>query len=384
RAGRGRAGARRRLWHGRLDLGAGGARGRARRGGGLRLLGVDARARPAQGPGHPVRPGQCARPPLPRRCLRRRHRRLRRAQLLRPAPGPGRDGARGAPGRARRRARDHQPPAAAAVVVPSGVVRPPGAHARARHRAGRRLQLPAQLGAPLPRSRGACGYARIRGPREDPLGVDRGRNHRHPRRGAPVVATAPTVDAVVRAAGPHVAALMGRIEERLAAVIAGHGELLAAHAGSTIAAGGKRLRPLLVLVAAGPDATGDGIVRAAVAVELVHSATLVHDDVLDAAALRRGRPTVVASAGRDIATATGDLLFSRAFAELADNGRVDEIQVLSDAGSALAAGELLQRADAWDGSVPVQRYLERCELKTARLFEAACMLGALEGADADG
>jgi len=198
------------------------------------------------------------------------------------------------------------------------------------------------------------------------------------------VATAPTVDAVVRAAGPHVAALMGRIEERLAAVIAGHGELLAAHAGSTIAAGGKRLRPLLVLVAAGPDATGDGVVRAAVAVELVHSATLVHDDVLDAAALRRGRPTVVASAGRDIATATGDLLFSRAFAELADNGRIDEIQVLSDAGSALAAGELLQRADAWDGSVPVLRYLERCELKTARLFEAACMLGALEGADADG
>ena len=198
------------------------------------------------------------------------------------------------------------------------------------------------------------------------------------------MATAPTVDAVVRAAGPHVAALMGRIEERLAAVIAGHGELLAAHAGSTIAAGGKRLRPLLVLVAAGPDATGDGVVRAAVAVELVHSATLVHDDVLDAAALRRGRPTVVASAGRDIATATGDLLFSRAFAELADNGRIDEIQVLSDAGSALAAGELLQRADAWDGSVPVLRYLERCELKTARLFEAACMLGALEGADADG
>ena len=164
------------------------------------------------------------------------------------------------------------------------------------------------------------------------------------------MATAPTVDAVVRAAGPHVGALMGRIEERLAAVIAGHGELLAAHAGSTIAAGGKRLRPLLVLVAAGPDATGDGVVRAAVAVELVHSATLVHDDVLDAADLRRGRPTVVASAGRDIATATGDLLFSRAFAELADNGRIDEVQVLSDAGSALAAGELLQRADAWDGS----------------------------------
>ncbi|HEX3317177.1 MAG TPA: polyprenyl synthetase family protein [Solirubrobacteraceae bacterium] len=192
--------------------------------------------------------------------------------------------------------------------------------------------------------------------------------------------SAPTVDAVVRAAGPHVAPLMARIEERLAAAAAGHGALLAEHAGSTIAAGGKRLRPLLVLVAAGPDATGDGLVRAAAAVELVHSATLVHDDVLDGAALRRGRPTVVATAGRDIATATGDLLFSRAFAELAANGRPDEVRVLSTASSALAAGELLQRADAWNAAVPVARYLERCELKTARLFAAACELGALEAA----
>ena len=198
------------------------------------------------------------------------------------------------------------------------------------------------------------------------------------------MATAPTVDAVVRAAGPHVGPLMSRIEERLAAVTAGHGELLAEHAGSTIAAGGKRLRPLLVLVAAGPEATGDGVVRAAVAVELVHSATLVHDDVLDAADLRRGRPTVVAAAGRDIATATGDLLFSRAFAELANNGRIDEVRVLSAAGSALASGELLQRADAWDASVSVERYLERCELKTARLFQAACELGALESGGEDG
>jgi geranylgeranyl pyrophosphate synthase len=198
------------------------------------------------------------------------------------------------------------------------------------------------------------------------------------------VATAPTVDAVVRAAGPHVGPLMSRIEERLAAVTGGHGELLAEHAGSTIAAGGKRLRPLLVLVAAGPEATGDGVIRAAVAVELVHSATLVHDDVLDAADLRRGRPTVVAAAGRDIATATGDLLFSRAFAELANNGRIDEVSVLSAAGSALASGELLQRADAWDASVSVERYLERCELKTARLFQAACELGALESGAEDG
>jgi geranylgeranyl pyrophosphate synthase len=191
------------------------------------------------------------------------------------------------------------------------------------------------------------------------------------------------VTEVIRAAGDHVPALLARVEERLGALAAGHGATLAEHAGATIAAGGKRLRPLLVFLAAG-DADGEGLVRAATSVELVHSATLVHDDVLDAAALRRGLPTVWASAGREAATATGDLLFARAFAELARNGRIDEIRVLSDASGALAAGELRQRADAWDAAVPVERYLHRCELKTARLFEAACRLGALEsGGDAD-
>jgi geranylgeranyl pyrophosphate synthase len=197
-----------------------------------------------------------------------------------------------------------------------------------------------------------------------------------------VAVTGPVTE-VIRAAGDHVPALLARVEERLAALAAGHGATLAEHAGATIAAGGKRLRPLLVFLAAG-DAEGDGLVRAATAVELVHSATLVHDDVLDAAALRRGLPTVWASAGRQAATATGDLLFARAFAELARNGRIDEIRVLSDASGALAEGELRQRADAWDAAVPVARYLHRCELKTARLFEAACRLGALEsGGDPD-
>jgi geranylgeranyl pyrophosphate synthase len=186
------------------------------------------------------------------------------------------------------------------------------------------------------------------------------------------------VTEVIRAAGDHVPALLSRVEARLTALAAEHGDVLAAHAGATIAAGGKRLRPLLVFLAAGEHG-GEGLIRAATAVELVHSATLVHDDVLDGAALRRGLPTVVASAGRAAATATGDLLFARAFAELVANGREDEIRVLSNASCALADGELMQRADAWDAAVPVERYLHRCELKTARLFEAACRLGALEG-----
>jgi geranylgeranyl pyrophosphate synthase len=189
------------------------------------------------------------------------------------------------------------------------------------------------------------------------------------------------VTEVMRAGGSHIPELLDRVERRLVAVAGGHGALLAEHAGTTIAAGGKRLRPLLVFLAADAE-DGEGLVRAAAAVELVHSATLVHDDVLDAAALRRGVPTVVATAGRGAATATGDLLFARAFAELAANGRADEIAVLSEASSALAEGELLQRADAWNADVPVARYLRRCELKTARLFEAACRLGALEAGGA--
>jgi len=106
---------------------------------------------------------------------------------------------------------------------------------------------------------------------------------------------------------------------------------------------------------------------------------LVHDDVLDASELRRGRPTVYAVGGRQMATATGDLLFSRAFWELAGGGEVEPVRVLSEAASSLAAGELMQRADAWDIEVTVDRYLERCVLKTAVLFRAACELGGLAG-----
>ncbi|HEX8084434.1 MAG TPA: polyprenyl synthetase family protein [Solirubrobacteraceae bacterium] len=185
----------------------------------------------------------------------------------------------------------------------------------------------------------------------------------------------PAVARVVGAGGAQIPSLLAAVETRLAVAAGGHGATLATHAGATIAAGGKRLRPLLVLIVAGTES--DALVRAAAAVELVHAATLVHDDVLDAAALRRGRPTVVAEAGRPMATATGDLLFSRAFAELALNGDAEQIRALSRASSALARGELLQREDTHDATISVDRYLLRCELKTAALFEAACELGAL-------
>jgi geranylgeranyl pyrophosphate synthase len=173
---------------------------------------------------------------------------------------------------------------------------------------------------------------------------------------------------------------MSRVEDRMVELVSDHGQQLARHGGQTITAGGKRLRPLLVCIAAGvPVLESDALVRAAVAVELVHAATLVHDDVIDGADLRRGRPTVVASGGRLMALATGDLLFSRAFAELADGGEIEPIQILSAAASALASGELMQRDDAWNASVGQARYLERCRLKTGVLFRAACEMGALAG-----
>jgi geranylgeranyl pyrophosphate synthase len=191
--------------------------------------------------------------------------------------------------------------------------------------------------------------------------------------------SAAAVQAVVDAGGEEIVRLMERVEQRMGELAAGHGPLLGRHAGDTIAAGGKRLRPLLVCLAAGaPPPETDGLVRAAVAVELIHGATLVHDDVLDRSELRRGRPTVVAAGGRGMAIATGDLLFSRAFAELASGGSVDSVRVLARASSELALGELMQRADAWKAEVSVDRYLERCRLKTAVLFRAACELGALE------
>lgn len=192
--------------------------------------------------------------------------------------------------------------------------------------------------------------------------------------------SAAAIKAVVDAGGEEISRVMGSVEELMADLAGGHGPLLATHARATISAGGKRLRPLLVCLCAGvPAPESDALVRSAAAVELVHAATLVHDDVLDGSDLRRGRPTVYASGGRLAATATGDLLFSRAFATLAAAGDPVAVRLLSHASSQLAAGELMQRADAWDVEVSVDRYLERCRLKTAVLFRVACQLGALCG-----
>jgi geranylgeranyl pyrophosphate synthase len=185
-----------------------------------------------------------------------------------------------------------------------------------------------------------------------------------------------TVDEVVLLGGELMPALMERVERVLEKTSAGDGPDLEGAASDTLAAGGKRLRPLLVLICGG-SRDDEALVRAAAAVELIHMATLVHDDVVDNAVLRRGRPTVFARGGRETAMATGDFLFSRSFALLASNGDDEQVRVLSDACVALARGELAQRHDAYRTDLDEKRYLLRCELKTARLFSAACRLGAL-------
>jgi geranylgeranyl pyrophosphate synthase len=187
-------------------------------------------------------------------------------------------------------------------------------------------------------------------------------------------AVPPPVTAVLDASSAWLPARLGEVEDLLRTQGRDHGELLAADVAATLAAGGKRLRPLLVLLCAGADG-GERSVRAAAAIELVHMATLVHDDVLDRAPLRRGKPTVAARAGRARAVAVGDLIFSRAFALLAEHGEAGAISLLAEASTALARGELAQRQDAFDTRVPERRYLERCRLKTAKLFECACLLG---------
>jgi geranylgeranyl pyrophosphate synthase len=182
------------------------------------------------------------------------------------------------------------------------------------------------------------------------------------------------VTAVLDASSRWLPARLGEVEELLRAHARAGGELLGADAEATLDAGGKRLRPMLTLLCAG-EAGGDPEVRAAAAIELVHMATLVHDDVLDDADLRRGRPTVFATSGRDRATGVGDLLFARAFALLAGPGDTRSIELLSAASVALARGEFAQRNDAYDVAITEERYLERCRLKTAALFECACRIG---------
>jgi geranylgeranyl pyrophosphate synthase len=173
---------------------------------------------------------------------------------------------------------------------------------------------------------------------------------------------------------PGLDGYLEQVEEGLAAAVSSHGGLEAEVGAGALAAGGKRLRPLLAFLCAQPGAPPP--VAAGVAVELVHLASLVHDDLIDGASLRRGHTSAWASHGAGAARATGDFLFARAFAVLAADGDARAVATLADASLCLARGEALQRRQRHDADTPVSAYLERCALKTGKLFEAACALGS--------
>ena len=146
-----------------------------------------------------------------------------------------------------------------------------------------------------------------------------------------------------------------------------------------LTSGGKRLRPLLLALCARmgePDP--EDLLRAATAIEVLHTATLIHDDIVDGAESRRGAPTTVAAHGREIATATGDYLFAEAFSELATIGDARLVRAFAEAAVGLASGELEQyRANG--ATVEVEAYLEHIKKKTAGLFRAACVAGGTLG-----
>jgi octaprenyl-diphosphate synthase len=180
----------------------------------------------------------------------------------------------------------------------------------------------------------------------------------------------------VRAA-PGLDEYLAAVESELASAVARRPGLVAEVGAGALAAGGKRLRPALAFLSSAPG--DDPPVAAGVAVELVHMATLVHDDLIDGAATRRGRAAAWSEHGEDVARAAGDYLFARAFAILADTGDPAAIAVLADACLALARGEAMQRLQRHDPDTTVDAYVERCALKTGALFEAACVLGGGSG-----
>jgi geranylgeranyl pyrophosphate synthase len=173
---------------------------------------------------------------------------------------------------------------------------------------------------------------------------------------------------------PGLDAYLDEFEERLEAAVSMGNGVVSGMAADALAAGGKRLRPLLVFLASPPDRLPPA--AAGVAVELVHMATLVHDDLIDGAELRHGRASTWSVYGPDAARCAGDYLFARAFVELASTGDAWRVSVLAEAALSLARGEALQRQQAYDPTTTIDSYLERCALKTGKLFEAACLLGS--------
>jgi len=178
-----------------------------------------------------------------------------------------------------------------------------------------------------------------------------------------------------------IAAEMARVEAVIRARLASDVRLVQQVAAHIVDGGGKRLRPALLLLAgAAAGARGEARFELAAVVEFIHTATLLHDDVVDASQMRRGRLTANAAFGNAAAVLVGDFLYSRAFQMMVgvDNMRV--MRVLADATNTIAEGEVLQLMNCHDPAVDETRYLEVVRRKTAKLFEAAARLGGVLGA----
>ncbi len=155
-------------------------------------------------------------------------------------------------------------------------------------------------------------------------------------------------------------------------------EIIPQLAGHIIAAGGKRLRPLLTLGAARLcDYSGRRHLALAACVEFIHTATLLHDDVIDESDLRRGLATANSLWGNKSSVLVGDFLFSRAFQLMVTDGSIDVLRILSDASAVIAEGEVLQLITSNDTETDEESYLRVVGAKTAALFAAACEIGAV-------
>ena len=145
-----------------------------------------------------------------------------------------------------------------------------------------------------------------------------------------------------------------------------------------VAAGGKRLRPMLTLASARLCGyQGERHLGLAACVEFIHTATLLHDDVVDASDLRRGLATANAVWGNKPSVLVGDFLFSRAFQLMVADGSLDVLRILSNASAVIAEGEVLQLMTANDTTSDEAAYMQVIEAKTAALFAAACRIGAV-------
>ena len=164
------------------------------------------------------------------------------------------------------------------------------------------------------------------------------------------------------------------IRRRLASSV----ELIDQIANYIVSAGGKRIRPMLVLLFSNAlGFTGRERFELAATVEFIHTATLLHDDVVDESALRRGRRTANALFGNAASVLVGDFVYSRAFQMMVGAGRMRVLEVLADATNVIAEGEVLQLMNMHDPDVSVDDYLRVIRFKTAKLFEASARLGAV-------